>query len=181
MKSDGWEYEIYKELKGEINVARIFNSSQHTLRKHGDFYIHHQHYSYIRLYGSTVEPYQLPRYVKNRMLLMEMMRQFTYLHEYVWQNKSTTSNLLIIVGEYQCRAWADVNSMIEELVRYNFKKMPVATHYDPKNRIHEFYMKERKKAYKYRPLRDKESFRNINTEVEVKKIHAKMQEEAHKQ
>lgn len=41
MKSDGWVYEIYKELKGEITVVRISNSAQDALRKHGDFFIHH--------------------------------------------------------------------------------------------------------------------------------------------
>lgn len=48
MRNDGWEYEIYKELKGEIVVARISNSTQDALRKNGEFFIHHQHYSYIR-------------------------------------------------------------------------------------------------------------------------------------
>jgi len=28
MKNDGWEYKIYKEIKGEITVARISNSAQ---------------------------------------------------------------------------------------------------------------------------------------------------------
>jgi len=41
MKNDGWEYEIYKELKREITVARISNSAQDTLKKHGDFFLHH--------------------------------------------------------------------------------------------------------------------------------------------
>lgn len=112
------------------------------------------------------------------MLLMEMMRQLTYLHEHVWQKKLATSNLPIIVGEYQCKAWAYVNSMIEELGKYNFKKMPAASHYDPEHRIHDFYMNERKRAYEHRPLRDEEPFWNVNSEVEVKKICAKMQEEA---
>lgn len=65
MRNDGWKYEIYKELKGEITIARISNSTEDALRKHGDFFIHHQHYSYICVYGSIVEPYQLPRYVSN--------------------------------------------------------------------------------------------------------------------
>jgi len=115
MRNDGWEYQIYKEIKGEVTVARISNSAQDALRKHGDFFVHHQDYSYIRLYGSTVEPHQLLRYVSNKLLLMEMMRQLAHLHENVWQKKSTTSNLSIIVGEYQCRAWANVDSMKEEL------------------------------------------------------------------
>ena len=56
------------------------------------------------------------------------------------------------MGEYQCRAWTDVGSMAEELNRYDFQKMPGVTHYDPDHRIHEFYMKERKRAYEHKPL-----------------------------
>ena len=74
MRNDGWEYAIYKELKGEVAVPRVSNSAQQALKRHGDFFVHHQQYSYIRIYGSDIEPYQLPRYVSNRLMLMEMMR-----------------------------------------------------------------------------------------------------------
>jgi len=111
MKNDGWEFDIYKELKGETTIPRISNSTQDALRKHGDFFVHHQHYCYIRIYGSTVEPYQLPKFLSNCLLLMEMMRQLTHLHEKVWQKKSATSNLPIQVDEYQCKIWADVETM----------------------------------------------------------------------
>lgn len=42
----------------------------------------------------------MPRYVNNRLILMEMMRQLAYLHEHVWHKKSATTKLPIIVGEY---------------------------------------------------------------------------------
>lgn len=83
MRNDGWEYQIYKEIKGEVAIARISNLAQDALRKHGDFFVHHQDYSYIRIYGSVVEPYRLPRYVSNIILLMEMMRQLAHLDENV--------------------------------------------------------------------------------------------------
>lgn len=87
MRNDGWEYLINKEIKGEVVVTRISNSIQDALRKHGDIFIQHEDYSYIRLYGSAMEPYLLPRYVSNRIFLMEMMRHLVSLHENVWQNK----------------------------------------------------------------------------------------------
>lgn len=39
IRNDGWEYLIYKEIKGEVAVAKISNSTQDALRKHGDFFI----------------------------------------------------------------------------------------------------------------------------------------------
>lgn len=129
----------------------------------------------------TFEPYQLPRYVSNKVLLMEMMRYLAYLHEHIWQMKSATSNLPIIVGEYHCKAWADVDSMKEELEKFNLNKMTVASHYDPEHKIHDFYIKERKRAYEHWPLRGEKPFRNISSEEEMKKVHAKMQEAAQKQ
>ena len=46
--------------------------------------------------------------------------------------------------------------MKEKLERFNFKKMTAANHYDPKYKIHGFYMKERKRAYEHTPLRGEE-------------------------
>lgn len=104
-----------------------------------------------------------------------------YLHESVWQRKSATSNLPIIVGEYQCKAWMDVDSMKEELAQYGFEKISIVAHYDPEHRIHGFYMKERKKAYEHRPLIEEEPYRNVSSEAKMKKIHVKVQEHVKKQ
>lgn len=68
--------------------------------------------------------------------------------------------------------------MKEELEKYHFKKMNVADHYDPKYKIHSFYMKEHKKAYEHKPLGDEELFKNVSNEVEMKKIRAILQDEA---
>ena len=127
------------------------------------------------------QPYQLPRFMSNKLLLMEMMRQLAFLHEQVWQKKSTTSNFPIIVSEYQCKSWANVDTMKEELVRYNFKKMPAADHYDLDHRMHKFFMKEREKPYEHKPLEEEEPFRNVSKEVEMRKIHERMHKDAHDQ
>lgn len=54
--------------------------------------------------------------------------------------------------------------------------MNLASYYDPEHKIHSFYMKEIKMAYEHRPLTEKEPFRNVSNEVELKKIHGRMQE-----
>lgn len=50
---------------------------------------------------------------------------------------------------------------MKELEKFSFKKMVAASHYDPKHKIHGFYMKERKRAYQHRPFRGEEPFRNV--------------------
>ena len=67
--------------------------------------------------------------------------------------------------------------MAEELSRYGFQKMPGVTHYDLNHRIHEFYMKERKRPYAHRPLSDEEPFRNVVNESELKKIHIRVHQD----
>lgn len=100
MRNDGWEDEIYKELKGEVSVSRISNPAKDALKRYVNFFLQDSNISYIRIYGSSIESYQLPLYVSNRLVLMEMMRQLTFLHEHVWHKKSATTNLPFIVGEY---------------------------------------------------------------------------------
>lgn len=68
--------------------------------------------------------------------------------------------------------------MKEELGKIHFKKMVVADHYDPKHRIHSFYMKKQNKAYEHKSLGEEELFMNVTSEKEMKKVHAKLQEEA---
>lgn len=36
-------------------------------------------------------------------------------------------------------------------------------HYDPEHKIHNFYMKERKRAYEHKPLGDEELFKNVSS------------------
>lgn len=70
--------------------------------------------------------------------------------------------------------------MKEDLGKFNFKKMLAASHYDPEHKIQDFYM-ERKRAYEHKPLKEEKPSRNIPNEVEMKKICAKVHEEAKKQ
>lgn len=77
-----------------------------------------------------------------------------YLHEHVWNKKFATTNLPIVVGEYQCCYWTNVENMGEELGYYGFVKIDGVDHYDPDHRIHTFYMKERKIEYLHKYLGD---------------------------
>lgn len=72
-----------------------------------------------------------------------------------------------------------MESMIEELRRYGFQKMPGVTHYDPDHRIHDFYM-ERKRAYVHKPLSGEEPFRNVVNESKLKKIRLKVHQDVRK-
>lgn len=105
-------------------------------------------------------------------MLMEMMRQLNYLHEKVWQKKSDTSNLPIQVGEYQCRSWLDVETMIDELARFCFRCRVRVN-------IHDFYV-ERKRAHEHKLLVDEEPFCNVVNESKLKRIHLKMHQDAQK-
>jgi len=51
------------------------------------------------------------------------------------------------------------------LGKFNFQKLPSVSHYDPDHKIHDFYIKERKKAYEHKPLREEEPFQNVVNEV----------------
>lgn len=64
--------------------------------------------------------------------------------------------------------------MTNELRTFGFQKMPDVTHYDPDHRIHDFYMKERKRAYVHKLLSEEEPFRNVVNESKLKirlKVH----------
>lgn len=39
MRNDGWQYEIYKELKREVSISRISNSTKYALKRYGDFFL----------------------------------------------------------------------------------------------------------------------------------------------
>lgn len=120
MKTDRWEYEILKEIKGEAQLKRISNTTIDALKGHANFYLHHSTYTYIRVFGSQVHPHMLPRHVSNKIILMEFCYQLSFLHEQVWK-KAATITLPIIVGEYACTLWVDVDNIKTELGYYGFK------------------------------------------------------------
>lgn len=59
--------------------------------------------------------------------------------------------------------------------------MNSTSQHDPKHKIHSYYMKERKRAYDHKPLVDEEPFKNVSNKAELKKIRARLQEQARKQ
>jgi len=77
---------------------------------------------------------------------------------------------MIIVGEYQCKFWTNVDTMKEELAKFNFRKLSITNHYDMNHKMHLIFMMERKKPYEHKSLIDEEPFWNINNEIEIKKI-----------
>jgi len=51
-RNDEWEYAIYKEIKGESVVRRIFDAAIQAINVHANFYLQYTNYTYIRVYGS---------------------------------------------------------------------------------------------------------------------------------
>lgn len=74
MRNDGWEYKIYKEIKGEHLVKRIIDLAVEALRGHVNFYLEEANATYIRVYGSKEAPYRLSRYASDKLILMEFCR-----------------------------------------------------------------------------------------------------------
>lgn len=139
IRNDGWEYQIYKEIKGKQMVKRISNSTIEAICRHANYFLEDPAHTYIWVYGSEVKSYLLPRYASNCLILMEFCRQLLLLYENVWKKKNATTNLPISVGEYTCSTWQEAKEMGIELSYYHFGEEEVASHYDPEGRIQCFY------------------------------------------
>lgn len=95
MRNDGWEFQIYKEIKGRHMVKRISDSTVDAIQGHVDYFMEDPTHTYIWVYGSQVRPYVFPRYASNHFILMEFCRKLLLLYENVWKKKNGTTNLPI--------------------------------------------------------------------------------------
>ena len=121
MMNDGFECQIYKEIKRTINMTRISEATIQALRGHAYFYLEEMNATYIRVYGSIEPPYRLTCYASDRFILMELCRHLSYLHEKVWCKKgATTCKLPIRIGEYECTSWRQVKTIKTKLACYGF-------------------------------------------------------------
>lgn len=166
MRNDGWEYQIYKEIKGNQMVKRIFDSAIEAIRGHAYYLLEDPTHTYIRVYGYEVRPYLLPRYADNRLILMEFCRQLLFLYENVWKKKNATTNLPISIGEYTFSTWQEAKEMGVELSYYHFSEEQTTSHYDLEGRIQFFYRQAFRNpvTYEHRTLGDKERYKNKREE-----------------
>lgn len=158
--------QIYKEIKGKQLVKRISDSAMEAIREHAYFFLEDLAHTYVRVYGSDVTPYLLPRYANNRFIVMEFGRQLLFLYENVWKKKYAIVNLPISIREYTCSIWQEAKEMKNELSYYHFGEDQATTHYDPEGRIQAFYQCSFRNpiAYEHRPLGDKERHQNRRKE-----------------
>lgn len=59
----------------------------------------------------------------------------------------------------------DVDSRKEELDIFGFEKINTVEQYDLEHRIHDFYMKKRKRAYEHKSLLEEELYMNVSSEA----------------
>lgn len=82
-RTDYWEYDSCKDIKGESVVKRIFDAAVQAINVHADFFLQDANFTHIRVYGSKEQPLLLPRYASDRMILMEFAKQLLFLKEKV--------------------------------------------------------------------------------------------------
>lgn len=120
MKIDGWEYPILREIKGNLAVERVSASAYHAIRPYGDFFLESSGATYIRVFGSQEQSILLPRYANNKLMIMEFCKQVLYLRNNFWKKKDATFHLSIVIGEYTCTKWKEVESTAKEIYLYDF-------------------------------------------------------------
>lgn len=172
-RNDLWEYEIYKDIKGEFVVKRIFDAVVQAISVHADFYLHYDDHTYIRVYGFEEQPLLIPKYASNRLILMEFARQLLFLKERVWR-KDATINLPISISNYVLQTWVEASNMKKELQQYVFYKEVAARNYDPRGVIAHFYSTAFQKpiAFKCKSLGNVEKYKNVLDEGKIGKIDA---------
>jgi hypothetical protein len=77
-------------LLQSVEHVRISNSTEHLNQKCGEWFIQFPTFSYIRIYGFQRDPYRLPRYLMNHLILLEVTKQICDFYAILKKDKHKT-------------------------------------------------------------------------------------------
>lgn len=89
MAKDNFEDKIIIDIKGLETLPRISTKAIMTLKGVADFFVQDPCFTYIRVYGSDLAPYRLPRYASDRLVFIEFTRHMYRVYEKVVAKKGS--------------------------------------------------------------------------------------------
>ena len=99
-------------------------------------------FTYLRIYVYKEAPYRLPRYASDCLILMEFSKHLLSMHDKVWMKKATTTyQLPIVIGNYKCTTWCQVDMIRQVLALYECPTELGTDYYDPDGMIDAFFKK----------------------------------------
>ena len=135
--NDVFSMRIVRTLQKRPHI-RMSMGAMKLVEEYGAWFIQFPTFSYIRVQGFSTEPYKLPRYPTDKMVLLELTRQLTAYDKIQKGKKKLGLQFPISIGEGKtevCSCIKAAERSLEELHFFRLPLYPRRNDFDPYNKI----------------------------------------------
>lgn len=105
----------------EIQNKRVSDEAWKVVSKHGCIFFQFPTFTYIKIGCFDREPFMLPRYPSNKIILIEMACQISSIHEHQSRAHKTGLKFSIAIGRYSINSIYKARAMEEEMRRVTMR------------------------------------------------------------
>lgn len=167
--NDAFTMHITRILQGGIH-QQLSLDAQEFVKKHGAWFIQFPKFTYIRVQRCPSPPYMLPRYPRDRMVLLGVTRQLAICAKALRHKHGNGIPTPISLGNSieVCPNFQVVEGAKKELSLYSFVPFASRDNFDPHSHVEETVRK------KYKHVSQVEDFwMNAQDDMEIKeKMHS---------
>lgn len=136
MVNDTFTMYLTRLLQVEVH-KRLSKEAMSLIEKYGSWYIQLPTFTYLRIQGFTFEPYKLPRYLTDKMVLVEVVRKLPEFDCIKKEKHRQGITFLITLGKMMaiCPIAEATKIVNEELELFHLGIYKVRNRFDPFQRI----------------------------------------------
>lgn len=134
--NDAFTMYITRMLQGGIH-RRLSKEAIELIEKYGSWYIQFPTFTYLRIHGFQSEPYRLPRYPTDIMILLEVVRQLLEFNVIQREKHRAGMTFPISVGKTSkvCQSAIAASTASEELAFYRFATYKKRERFNPDKKV----------------------------------------------
>ncbi|KAH9331307.1 hypothetical protein KI387_003415 [Taxus chinensis] len=113
--NDAFFYENICQLNPGLRKTRVSDEAWTEVSKWGCIFLQFKKFTYLRTVMYSGEPFRLPRYPGDRLILIELVRQLLDFHKFQQSKHKAAVSFPISIGRYTCSTVAKAKNVECEL------------------------------------------------------------------
>ncbi|KAH9297391.1 hypothetical protein KI387_029073, partial [Taxus chinensis] len=102
-------------INPELRKTRVLDEAWAEVSKWGCIFLQFKKFTYLRVVMYSGDPFCLPRYLGDRLILMELVRQLLDFHKFQQSKHKAAVSFPISIGRYTCSIVVKAKNVVHEL------------------------------------------------------------------
>ncbi|KAH9323931.1 hypothetical protein KI387_018570 [Taxus chinensis] len=113
--NDAFFYENICRLNLELRKTRVSDEAWAEVSKWGCVFLQFKKFTYLQVVMYLGDPFRLPRYPGDKLILMELVRQLLDFHKFQQSKHKAAVSFPISIGRYTCSTVVKSKNVVHEL------------------------------------------------------------------